>query len=196
MLCLFFPLSSRYANDDYVVTPISNQTRGQPLTIRLISSYISLPLSSTRKIASLNKQPLHQHPSTVTTATAMAAPVFPPYPPSLEPKQLSYLLGAFTDWSLSHGLAVRPLPSFVAENPNGALATHAPTTLFPSPFPRSCWREAREVQKGFNELYARISADDEWLGGIAEEYVDLPPLFFRSGKIIATVYHPHFGKGS
>lgn len=52
------------------------------------------------------------------------------------------------------------------------------------------------MQKGFNELYARISADDEWLGGIAEEYVDLPPLFFRSGKIIATVYHPHFGKGS
>lgn len=104
----------------------------------------------------------------------MAVSIFPPYPPSLTPEQLSYLLDAFTDWSLSHGLTVRPPPSFVAENPNGALATHAPTTLFPSPFPRSCWKEAREVQKVFNELYARISADEEWLGKIIEEYADFP----------------------
>lgn len=103
----------------------------------------------------------------------MADSIFPPYPPLLAPEQLSFILDAFTDWSLSHGLIVRPPPSFVTENLNGALATHAPTTLFPSPFPRSCWKEAREVQKSFNELYAKISADEEWLGGIAEEYVDL-----------------------
>lgn len=29
----------------------------------------------------------------------------------------------------------------------------------------------------FNELYARISADEEWLGKIAEEYVDFSFLF-------------------
>lgn len=134
------------------------------------------------------------------TATTMTTSIFPSYPPSLTPEQLSYLLTASTDWSLSHGLTVRPPPSFVAENPNGALATHAPTTLFPSPFPRSCWNEAREVQKLFNELYAKISADEEWLGKITEEYVDFFfPLLTPSNKeAFATTYYslvpPFLGK--
>lgn len=58
-------------------------------------------------------------------------------------------------------------------------------TLFPSPFPRSCWKEAREVQKLFNELYARISADEEWLGRIVEEYVDISFPLLPVTEIIA-----------
>lgn len=124
----------------------------------------------------------------------MTTSIFPSYPPSLTPEQLSYLLAAFTDWSLSHGLTVRPPPTFAAENPNGALATHAPATLFPSPFPRSCWKEAREAQKIFNELYVRISADEEWLGKIAEEYVDFSFPFSPGAtrEYLQLHWHPHF----
>jgi glutathione synthase len=103
----------------------------------------------------------------------MTASIFPSYPPKLSPERLSYLLQALTDYSLSHGLTVRPAPSFIPEKsaPNGALATHAPVTLYPSPFPRACWENGRSVQKPYNELYARIAADETWLGGIIVEYV-------------------------
>ncbi|PWW78075.1 glutathione synthase [Tuber magnatum] len=95
----------------------------------------------------------------------MVVEMFPPYPPELSPTQLSYLLQALTDYSLSHGLTVRPAESFIPDklSSNGAFATHAPITLFPSPFPRSCWEEGRAVQKDFNELYARVAGNEEWL---------------------------------
>lgn len=75
------------------------------------------------------------------------------------------------DYSLSHGLAVRPAESFISKglSPNGALATHAPVTLFPSPFPRSCLEEGRAVQKDYNELYARVAGNEEWLEKIIVE---------------------------
>lgn len=98
----------------------------------------------------------------------MPASIFPSYPPSISFEQSSYLLKSFIDWSLFNGLSVRPLQ---AENQNGALAVHAPVTLFPSPFPRACFEEAKAVQIWFNELYARIAADEEWLLKIVDEYV-------------------------
>ena len=93
------------------------------------------------------------------------------YPPSLTPEQRDFLLTSLTDWSLSHGLTVRPPPAFVKENPNNALATHAPVTCFPLVFPREPFVRAREIQTAYNELYAGIAsgASEEWLGDIIEE---------------------------
>ena len=93
------------------------------------------------------------------------------YPPTHTPKQRDFLLTSITDWSLSHGLTVRPPPTFVKQNPNNALATHAPVTCFPSVFPREPFVRAREIQVAYNELYAGIASreKEEWLGGIIEE---------------------------
>jgi glutathione synthase len=105
----------------------------------------------------------------------MAANIYPEYPPDLSEEGLQYLLTTLKDWSIAHGLAVRPASSFVkVENdPAGVLATTAPVTLFPSLFPRACFEEGLAIQKAYNELYAAIARDEEWLGQIVEEYVPL-----------------------
>ncbi|KAF3224092.1 hypothetical protein TWF191_006206 [Orbilia oligospora] len=93
--------------------------------------------------------------------------LYPSYPPNLTAEQLSYLITSFTDYSLSHGLIVRPAPTFIPTNPSNSLATPAPVTLWPSPFPRTHFEEARSLQPFCNLLYARVAADQSWLGDLS-----------------------------
>jgi hypothetical protein len=95
--------------------------------------------------------------------------MYPDYPPRLTPDQREHLITSLKDWSIAHGLAVRPPPVFSAD-PTGALATTAPVTLFPSPFPRRCFEEAIAIQTAYNELYSAIARDEQWLGEIVEGY--------------------------
>jgi hypothetical protein len=97
--------------------------------------------------------------------------IYDSYPPRLNPAQEQFLVATIKDWTAQHGLSVRPPATFVAQDAvnRGVLATNAPVTLFPSPFPRNCFEEARVVQKVYNELYARISSDAKWLGQVIEE---------------------------
>lgn len=103
----------------------------------------------------------------------LTAQVFPPmaeltrhgYPPALTSDQTEYLLSTIRDWALANGLAVRPPSS----DPSTPLTVTAPVTLFPSPFPRECFQEVRAIQTLYNELYALIARDEDWLKGIVEE---------------------------
>lgn len=103
----------------------------------------------------------------------MAASIYPSYPPALTEQQYQHLLGEIKDWSIGHGLAVRPPPSFISkeQDPSGVLACTAPVTLFPSLFPRACFERAVAVQQAYNELYSVIARDGEWLEGVVREYV-------------------------
>lgn len=102
----------------------------------------------------------------------MAASISPDYPPDLTAEQFDYLISSVKDWSILHGLAVRPPASLVSEkvDPSRSLAVTAPVTLFPGLFPRACFEEARSIQDSYNELYAAIATDVEWLGEVVEEY--------------------------
>lgn len=113
----------------------------------------------------------------------MAPSIYPDYPPDLTEKRYQNLLRETKDWSIAHGLAVRPPPSFVStkQDPSGVLATTAPVTLFPSLFPRACFERATAVQQAYNELYSAIARDEEWLEGTVQEY-DASPLSFSSVK--------------
>jgi glutathione synthase len=93
------------------------------------------------------------------------------YPPELSSAESAQLLSTVKDWSIAHGLAVRPPLSLVpAEaDPQGILATTVPVTLFPSPFPRVCFEQAKLVQKAYNQLYASIAQDEEFLKAIVQE---------------------------
>ena len=93
------------------------------------------------------------------------------YPPELTAAESEQLLSTIKDWSIAHGLAVRPPPALLASSadPHGILATTAPVTLFPSPFPRICFEQARSIQKAYNQLYAAIAQDDEFLQSIVQE---------------------------
>lgn len=101
----------------------------------------------------------------------MSREIYPQYPPDVSEKQLRNVVTSAQDWSIAHGLAVRPAPSFVAESqdPNTSLAVTAPVTLFPSPFPRNCFKDALSIQEAYNELYARIASDEPWLQEVVEE---------------------------
>lgn len=102
----------------------------------------------------------------------MAALIYPDYPPNLTSEQSDYIVSNIKDWSILSGLAVRPSSSFVSEkiDPSRSLAVTAPVTLFPSLFPRECFEEARAIQTAYNELYACIANDEEWLGEVVKEY--------------------------
>ena len=97
------------------------------------------------------------------------------YPPELSAEEQNFIFTELKDWSIAHGLAVRPAPSFVqqSQDPAGVLATTAPVTIFPSLFPRQCFDEGLSIQKAYNELYSAIARDEDWLQGIVEELADV-----------------------
>jgi glutathione synthase len=101
----------------------------------------------------------------------MAQDIYPSYPPELNDLESDYLLTNIKDWSIAHGLAVRPSTAFVPQNqdPGLALATTAPVTLFPSLFPRSCFEQGVGIQRAYNKLYSAIARDEKWLQPIVEE---------------------------
>lgn len=92
------------------------------------------------------------------------------YPPELSPAQQKYLVTVVKDWAIQNGLAVRPSPAMVPEatDPNHVLATNAPVTLLPSPFPKHCFEAAEALQPVYNQLYATITCNEEWLGKIIQ----------------------------
>ncbi|KAH8673853.1 hypothetical protein BX600DRAFT_218664 [Xylariales sp. PMI_506] len=96
---------------------------------------------------------------------------YPPKPSSHEAERLTEVV---KDWAIAHGLTVRPPPAVIAAeaDPSGILATAVPVTLFPSPFPKACFEQGELVQKAYNELYAAISQDEEFLAQIVKEIGD------------------------
>lgn len=108
----------------------------------------------------------------------MAESVYANYPPQLSPEQQAFLVRFTKDWAIQNGLAVRPNPTLLPEgaDSNHVLATTAPVTLFPSPFPKACFEEAQALQTLYNQLYATITSNQEWLGGIIEESVQHPAI--------------------
>lgn len=93
------------------------------------------------------------------------------YPPTLKDEEHDNLVETIKDWSIANGLAIRPPPTVISAeaDPNGIAAVNAPVTLFPSPFPRRCFDQGKAVQKAYNELYAAVSRDEEFLAQIVKE---------------------------
>ncbi|KAI0402638.1 hypothetical protein F4802DRAFT_347505 [Xylaria palmicola] len=96
------------------------------------------------------------------------------YPPGITAGEGARLAEVAKDWALAHGLTVRPPTAVVAAeaDPHNVLATAVPVTLFPSPFPRVCFEQGIAVQKAYNELYASISQDEEFLAQMVKEIGD------------------------
>ncbi|KAJ5619037.1 hypothetical protein N7510_003021 [Penicillium lagena] len=111
--------------------------------------------------------------------------IYSSYPPELSPEQQKYLVRTAKDWAIQNGLAVRPSPTILpaGADPNGVLATNAPVTLFPSPFPKGCFEEANALQTVYNELYAAITCDEAWLGKIIEDLIDVDDFVSNLWKV-------------
>ncbi len=106
-------------------------------------------------------------------ANQTANNIYSDYPPALTPEQEEYLVQTVKNWTVEHALTVRPSPAIVSEeiNPTNVLATSAPVTLFPSPFPKACFDQAKSLQQIYNELYAGIASDQQWLEDVLKEWV-------------------------
>ena len=94
------------------------------------------------------------------------------YPPSLrDDTEQQSLVDTIKDWSIGNGLAVRPPPTVIPPeaNPEGIAAINVPVTLFPSPFPKVCFDQARRVQTAYNELYAAVSRDEDFIAQTVKE---------------------------
>ncbi|KAI7610328.1 glutathione synthetase large chain, partial [Hortaea werneckii] len=115
----------------------------------------------------------------------MASSMYPDYPPDLDAEQQKYLLQNVEDWSIAHGLAVRPAATWVSkqQDPAGALATTAPVTMFPSLFPEGCFDQAKSVAKSYNELYSAIASNESWLKEIVEELVEIDEFMAELWKV-------------
>ena len=84
------------------------------------------------------------------------------WPPAQTVEQETALLRLASDWSLSHGLVLRPVGS-ASSPPSTTAAIHAPYSLYPSPFPRKLFDQAKELQEIYNSLYASVTVDKEFL---------------------------------
>ncbi|KAF7597370.1 hypothetical protein BBP40_006311 [Aspergillus hancockii] len=119
----------------------------------------------------------------------MADPIYSNYPPPLNPAQKEFLVTTIKDWATQNGLLVRPAPTFIPKetDPSGVLATNAPVTLFPSPFPKSCFDEAKALQTVYNQLYAAITCNEEWISKIMEDLIDVDDFISHLWKVHLSV---------
>jgi glutathione synthase len=97
----------------------------------------------------------------------MSETFFPEYPPNLSSENLKLLKNLAIDWSLSHGLVIRPPTDHAFSN--NSFVMHAPISLFPSPFPRKTYYEAIELQPLFNFLFHKLSQDHEFITHVVKE---------------------------
>lgn len=87
------------------------------------------------------------------------------YPPDITDAETADLVVAIKDWTAGNGLVIRPPPAVIAAeaDPKGITAVSAPVTLFPSPFPKACFAQARSVQESYNTLYSAVARDEALL---------------------------------
>lgn len=82
---------------------------------------------------------------------------YPAYPPKPSSEEAAFITQTTIDWSLGNGLTM------LSPEGKGVTAVHAPVTIYPSPFPKSAMINALAVQTAFNELYANVANNEEWL---------------------------------
>ncbi|KAK6203062.1 glutathione synthetase [Scheffersomyces amazonensis] len=99
--------------------------------------------------------------------------------PELGETQLNELKEALSQWSLANGLIMYP-PNFEQYNANVA-----PITLYPTPLPKSSFKNAQDVQKIFNELYINlVTKQKSWLLPLLQDLSTFDKDF--TGKLFET----------
>jgi len=88
------------------------------------------------------------------------------YPPKLTQAQLSNRIFNVKDYQITHGMLLKYGP-----DANSVHGVPVGVSLFPSLFPEKTFKQAQELQTVYNRLYAAVSQDEEWLGGVLEGYV-------------------------
>ena len=75
-------------------------------------------------------------------------------------EQLYHLTNEIKDYQIVHGSLLKTVEY---ETESSVPARPVGVSILPTPFPKACYEEALELQRIFNELYVRVSADPDWL---------------------------------
>lgn len=97
---------------------------------------------------------------------------------------LESLLTEIKDWQITHGSLLK-LVGY--EEPHTVPARPIGVSVFPTPFPRHCFDEARKVATIFNRLYAAIAEDDAWLKTVLHDLIESDELVSALWEIHAAV---------
>jgi len=107
--------------------------------------------------------------------------------PAVDPTPaLEDVVAEAVDWAIGHGLVVRPPPPANDAAASGApqpLATHAPISLVPTPFPRAAFEHARALQPAFNRLVHAVSRDRSFLDEVVASLADVDDFTARLHQI-------------
>jgi hypothetical protein len=90
----------------------------------------------------------------------------PSWPPHISEEQLQELTLQAKTYALAHGLLYLPVSTDSKTFASPPSAIHAPFALFPTPFPRSQFERAKNLQQIYNVLYARVASDEEFLDSV------------------------------
>lgn len=91
------------------------------------------------------------------------------FPPRIEQEYEKELIENLRAYCLGNGLVLLPPPSKDDKAVKTNTGVQAPVSLFPTPFPKKLYGEANNVGIIFNELYANISRDIEFIDEVMSE---------------------------
>jgi glutathione synthetase len=91
----------------------------------------------------------------------------------LSEEHILALLGQIQDWQINHGSLLKLIGS---QTEHSVLSYPVGVTVFPSVFPRLQFYRAIDLQPIYNELYATIAVNEEWLYNTTKELISVEPL--------------------
>ncbi|RCH99452.1 hypothetical protein CU098_009412 [Rhizopus stolonifer] len=109
------------------------------------------------------------------------------YPPQVSSQELEHTVAQAIDWALAHGLVVRPPLEKQAIFTNNAAVTHAPFSLYPTPFPRKEYEKAKTLQQPWNTLIHKMSRDENLISETMETLSKLDDFMNQLYEIYLTV---------
>ena len=107
-----------------------------------------------------------------------------PYLPDLPGEELRELVDEVKDFQLNSGSLLKLV---FTEDEHSVLSRPIGVSLFPSPYPSDAFREAQSLQPLFNELYANIAEDDDWLYETTKDLIATDRLASALWEIHSTV---------
>lgn len=94
------------------------------------------------------------------------------WPPKLSEEQIYDLTLQASTYAFAHGFTlIPPKPKESSEALTSVIA--APLSLLPTPFPRSEYVRARNIQKAYNALYARVALDWEFIDRVMSQVAEV-----------------------
>lgn len=76
---------------------------------------------------------------------------------------IPHLANLIFDWQIVHGILLK------YRDGDSIKAKPVNVSLVPTTFPKRLFERAQSLQRAYNELYAKVSSDEQWLLGVLDD---------------------------